>query len=52
MMSLPALLNLLMILLLLQPLHPTPFVLRVVVVTSALDQMRELVLVAHAEAKG
>jgi hypothetical protein len=52
MMSLPALQNLLMTLPLPLPLHPTPIVLREVVVVSALDQMRELVLVAHAEAKG
>ena len=51
-MSLPALLSHLMMIRLILRLQPTPILLRPVVVVSALDQMRELVLVVHAEAKG
>ncbi len=52
MMNRPALLCLLMMIQSALLLQPIPFLLRLVVPVSALGQMRELVLVVHAKAKG
>ena len=50
--SLPAILSHLTMIWLILQLQPTPFLLRLVVAISALAQMRELILVVHAKAKG